>query len=54
MTFHTQMVLYLCLINLKAAKQTCQAIIAVLNVLRHGMQPILLHVTNNRLDYKLQ
>ena len=44
MTLQTQMVLYLRLINLEAAKQTCLAIIAVLNVLRHGMQPILLHV----------
>ena len=34
----------LCLINFEAAKQICQAIIAMLNVLRHGMQPILLHV----------
>ena len=39
MTPQSQMVLYLRLINLKAAKQTCQAITAVLNVLRHGMQP---------------
>ena len=44
MTFQTQLVLYLGLINLEAAKQICQAIIAVLNVLRPGMQPILLHV----------
>ena len=45
MTIQSQMVLYLHLINLvEAAKQICQAIIAVLNVLRHGMQPILLHV----------
>ena len=35
---------YLRLINLKAAKQIYQAIISVLNVLRHCMQPILLHV----------
>ena len=41
------MVLYLRLINLEAAKQICQAIIAMLNVLRRGMQPILLH---ERLD----
>ena len=32
------------LINLEAAKQICQAKIAMPNVLRHGMQPILLHV----------
>ena len=44
MTLQSQMVLYLRLINLDAAKQICQAIIAVLNVWRHGMQPILLHV----------
>ena len=44
MTLQTQIVLYLRLINLEAAKQICQAIIAVLNVLRHGMQPILLYV----------
>ena len=43
MTFQSQMVLYLRLINLEAVKQVCQAIIAVLNVLRHGLQPILLH-----------
>ena len=54
MTLQSQMVLYLRLINLEAAKQICQAIIAVLNALRHGMQPILLHVYHNRLDYKLQ
>ena len=42
MTLQTQMVLYLRLINLEAAKQIYQAIIAVLNVLRHGMQHILL------------
>ena len=46
------MVLYLRLINLEATKQIWQAIIAVLNVLRHGMQRILLHVEHNRLDYK--
>ena len=44
MTLQSQMVLYLRLINLEAAKQICQAIIAVLNALRHGRQPILLHV----------
>ena len=44
MTLQSQMVLYLRLINLEAAKQICQAIISVLNVLRHGMQPILPHV----------
>ena len=44
MTLRYQMVLYPCLINLEAAKQICPAIIAVLNVLRHGMQPILLPV----------
>ena len=54
MTLQSQMVLYLRLINLEAAKQICQAMIAVLSVLRHGMQLILLHVYNNRLDYKLQ
>ena len=43
MTLQSQMMLYLRLINLEAAKQICQAIIAVLNVLRHGMQLILLH-----------
>ena len=44
MTFQSQMVLYLRLINLEAAKQTCHAIIAVLSVLMHDMQLILLHV----------
>ena len=44
MPLQSHMVLYLRLINLEAAKQVCQAIIAVLIVLRHGMQPILLHV----------
>ena len=44
MTLQTQLVLYLRLINLEAAKQISQVIIAVLNVLRHGTQPILLHV----------
>ena len=44
MTLQSQMVLYLRLINLEAANQIYQAIIAVLTVLRHGMQPILLHV----------
>ena len=44
MTLRPRMVPYLRLINLDAAKQICQAIIAVLNVLRHGMQLILLHV----------
>ena len=29
--------------QLETAKQICKAIIAVLNVLRHGMQPISLH-----------
>ena len=37
MTLQTQMVLYLRLINLEAAKQIYQAIIAVFNVLRHGI-----------------
>ena len=44
MTLQSQMVLYLRLINLEAAKQMCQAIIAVLNILRLGMQPSLIHV----------
>ena len=44
MTIQSQMVQYLRLINLEAAKQICQAIIAVLNVFRYGMQLILLHV----------
>ena len=44
MTLQSQMVLYLRLINLEAAKQMCQAIIAVLNAFRHGTQPTLLHV----------
>ena len=44
MTLQSQMVLHLRLINLEASKQICQTIIAVLNVLRHGVQPILLHV----------
>ena len=44
MTRQSQMVLYLRLINFEVVKQICQAIIAVFNVLRHGMQPILLHV----------
>ena len=44
MTLQSRMMLYLRLINLEAAKQICQAIIAVLNDLRHGMQHILLHV----------
>ena len=44
MTLQSQMVLYLRLINFEAAKQLCQATIAMLNVLRHGMQPISLHV----------
>ena len=44
MTLQSQTVLYLRLINLEAAKQICQAIIAVLNALRHDMQPIFLHV----------
>ena len=44
MTLQSQMVLYLRLINLEAAKQICQAIIAMLNVLRHGLKPILVHV----------
>ena len=43
MTLQSQMVLYMRLINLEAAKQICQAKIAVLNVPRHGMQPLLLH-----------
>ena len=30
--------------NFEAAKQICQATSALLNVLRHGMQPISLHV----------
>ena len=44
MTLQSKMMLFLRLINLEATKQICQAIIAVLNVLRHGMQLILLHV----------
>ena len=44
MTLQSQMVLYLRLINFEAAKQMSQATIALLNVLRHGMQPISLHV----------
>ena len=44
MTLQSQVVLYLRLINLEAARQICQAVIGVLNALRHGMQPILLHV----------
>ena len=52
MTLPSQMVLYLRLINLEAAKQISQAIIEVHNVLRHGMQPILLHVQHNCLDNK--
>ena len=44
MTLQSQMVLYMRLINLEAVKQICQAMIAVLKVLRHGMQPILLYV----------
>ena len=44
MTIQSRMVLYLRLINLEAANQICQAIIAVLNALRHGLQPILLHI----------
>ena len=43
LTLQSHMVLYLRLINFEAAKQLCQAIIAVLIVLRHGLQPILLH-----------
>ena len=44
MSIQSLMVLYLHRINLEAAKQICQAIIVVLNVLRHGIQLILLHV----------
>ena len=44
MSLQSQMVLYPRLINLDAAKQICKAIIAVLNIFRHGMQHILLHV----------
>ena len=44
MTLQSQMVLYLRLINFEASKQISQATIALLNVLRHGMQPISLHV----------
>ena len=51
MTPQSQMVLYLRLINFETAKQICQATIALLNVLRRGMQPISLHVYHNRLDY---
>ena len=51
MTLQSQMVLYLRLINFEAAKQICQATIALLNVLRHGMQPISLHVVVSRLCY---
>ena len=44
MIIQSQMVLYLRLINFETAKQIFQATIALLNVLRHGMQPISLHV----------
>ena len=44
MTLQSQMVLHLRLINLEAAKQICQAKLAVLNALRHDMQSVLLHV----------
>ena len=44
MTLQSQMMLYLRLVNSEAAKQICQAIIGVLNALRHDMQPIFLHV----------
>ena len=54
MALQSQMVLYLRLINLGTVKQKCQAKIAVLHVLRHGVQPILLHVYHKRLDYKIQ
>ena len=54
MTPQSQIVLHLRLINLEAAKQIYQAKIAVLNVSRHGMQPMLLHLIHTRLEYKLQ
>ena len=54
MALQSQMVLYLRLINLRTAKQICQAKTAVLHVLRHGIQPILLHVYLKHLDYKIQ
>ena len=44
MTHQSKMMLYLRLINLEAAKQIFHAKIAVLNVLRHGMQLTLLHL----------
>ena len=44
MTLQSQMVLYLHMINFEAGKQIFQAKTALLNVLRHGMQPISLHV----------
>ena len=44
MTLQSQILLYMRRIDSEAANQICQAIIAVFNVLRHGMQPILLHV----------
>ena len=44
MTFQSKMVLYLRLINFEAAKQICQATIALLNVLKHDMLPISLDV----------
>ena len=55
MALQSQMVLYLRLINLRTAKQICQAKTAMLHVLiSHGIQPILLHVYLKRLDYKIQ
>ena len=53
MTLQSQMVLYLRLINFETAKQICQAKIAVLKILRHGVHPILLPVYHNHLDYQL-
>ena len=44
MTLQSQIMLFLRLINLEVAKQICQAINAVLNVLRHGMQPIVQYI----------
>ena len=44
MTIQSQMVLYLRLIKFEAAKHICQATIALLNVLRNGMQSISLYV----------
>ena len=47
MTLQSQKVLYLRLTNSEAAKRICQAIFAVLNVLRHGMHPITTCITHS-------